>query len=118
MEKTDMEKAEIVAKKLILAKQRVEEALKEYAVNQALLKDKIEWKDLVDFLKIWHEECSNQIETMENQDKLFQLSLLISNLDIQLDMLRVKPEWQKTVKEVPLPPEFNAVLETVAAISQ
>lgn len=114
-----MENNDIVVKKIGLAKQRVQKALQEYAVNQAILKEKIEWKDLTEFLAIWHEEYSAQVASMENKDKLFQLSLLISNLDIQLDMLRVTKGWQKLSEgtaEAALPAELAVIQQAVSAI--
>ncbi|MBR7069573.1 MAG: hypothetical protein IKI30_03900 [Oxalobacter sp.] len=114
-----MENNDIVVKKIGLAKQRVQKALQEYAVNQAILKEKIEWKDLTEFLAIWHEEYSAQAASMENKDKLFQLSLLISNLDIQLDMLRVTKGWQKLSEgtaEAALPAELAVIQQAVSAI--
>lgn len=110
---------DIIIKKIGLAKQRVQEAFQEYALNQAVLKEKIEWKDLTEFLTAWQEEYNSQAATLESRDKLFQLSLLISNLDIQLDMLRVMKGWQKLPEgsaEVPLPAELEIIQQTVSAI--
>ncbi len=115
-----MENNDIVAKKIDLAKQRVQKALQEYALNQETLKTKIEWKDLTEFLTVWHEEYAGQVASMENKDKLFQLSVLISNLDIQLDMLRVTKGWQKLPEggalQVQLPVELEVIQKTVSAI--
>ncbi len=114
-----MENNDIVTKKIDLAKQRVQKALQEYALNIAVLKEKIEWKDLTEFLAVWQEEYSSQAASLEGKDKLFQLSLLISNLDIQLDMLRVTKGWQKLPEGsagVPLPAELEIIQQTVAAI--
>lgn len=114
-----MENNDIVTKKIDLAKQRVQKALQEYALNQAVLKEKIEWKDLTEFLTVWQEEYNSQAAALESKDKLFQLSLLISNLDIQLDMLRVTKGWQKLPEGsagVPLPAELEIIQQTVSAI--
>lgn len=115
-----MENNDIVTKKIDLAKQRVQKALQEYALNIALLKEKIEWKDLTDFLTVWQEEYNSQAASLEGKDKLFQLSLLISNLDIQLDMLRVTKGWQQlsegASKQVALPAELEIIQQAVAAI--
>ena len=97
-----------------------QKALQEYALNIALLKEKIEWKDLTEFLTVWQEEYNSQAASLEGKDKLFQLSLLISNLDIQLDMLRVTKGWQQlsedVSKQVALPAELEIIQQAVAAI--
>lgn len=115
-----MENNDIVTKKIDLAKQRVQKALQEYALNIALLKEKIEWKDLTEFLTVWQEEYNSQAASLEGKDKLFQLSLLISNLDIQLDMLRITKGWQQlsedVSKQVALPAELEIIQQAVAAI--
>lgn len=114
-----MENNDIIVKKIDLAKQRVQKALQEYALNQAVLKEKIEWKDMTEFLTAWQEEYNSQAATLESKDKLFQLSLLISNLDIQLDMLRVTKGWQKLPEGSsgePLPAELEIIQQTVSAI--
>ena len=69
-----MENNDIVTKKIDLAKQRVQKALQEYALNIALLKEKIEWKDLTEFLTVWQEEYNSQAASLEGKDKLFHLS--------------------------------------------
>lgn len=114
-----MENNDIVTKKIDLAKQRVQKALQEYALNIALLKEKIEWKDLTEFLTVWQEEYNSQAASLEGKDKLFQLSLLISNLDIQLDMLRATKGWQKLAEgtaEAALPAELAVIQQAVSAI--
>ncbi len=110
---------DIVVKKIDLAKQRVQKALQEYALNQAMLKEKIEWKDLTGFLAVWNEEYNSHASMLENKDKLFQLSMLISNLDIQLDMLRATKGWQKLSEEtalIQLPLELEIISRTVSSI--
>lgn len=110
---------EVVSKQINMAKRRVLSDLKEYALNQDILKEKIEWKDLTEFLGIWLEEYTGQAEKLEGKDKLFQLSMLIGNLDIQLDMLRPTKGWQKladSAADVSLLPEFDALWKTVSDI--
>lgn len=113
-----MEKNDATLKKIALSKVRVESALMEYAKNIDLLKGSVEWDDLTGYLKIWNEEFTSPAEAMDKEKQLFNIAILIGNLDIQLDMLRPKKGWAKvdSSEAVSLPPELEQIKQTLAAV--
>ena len=101
-----------------LAKKRIDQALAEYAANWENLKGCVEKEDLSGFLTVWKEEFDTQAKTA--RDKFFQLVNLLSNLEIQLDMLRAGKNWKKpdenTGSGMEWPPALTAVKNIVDAI--
>ncbi len=109
---------EATLKKIALTKVRVGNALMEYAKNLELLKDSIDWKDLTGYLTIWNEEFTSPAEAVDKEKQLFNIAILIGNLDIQLDILRSKNGWKKldSAETVALPPELEQIKQTLAAV--
>ncbi len=113
-----MENIDATAKKIALSKVRVENVLAEYAMNLDLLKGSLEWEDLTGYLTVWNEEFTGQAEPMDKEKQLFNIAILVGNLDIQLDMLRPKKGWKKfdSAENISLPPELELIKKTLAAV--
>lgn len=104
--------------KIVLAKQRITRALTEYAINWDTLKDSLDKKDLIGFLKIWKEEF-DALKDPAPETLFYQLANLLSNLEIQRDMLRSGKNWTKPADnaEAALPPELATIKTTIDAIT-
>lgn len=104
--------------KIVLAKQRISRTLTEYAINWETLKDSLDKKDLVGFLKIWKEEF-DALKNPTPETLFFQLANLLSNLEIQRDMLRSRKNWNKPADDTQatLPPELATIKTTIEAIT-
>lgn len=104
--------------KIVLAKQRIAHILTEYAINWESLKDSLDKKDLIGFLKIWKEEF-DALKNPTLEILFFQLANLLSNLEIQRDMLRSRKNWNKSADdtETTLPPELATIKTTIETIT-
>ena len=80
--------------KLEQVKKRISQALAEYAVNWEAMQGTLDHNDLTGFLSVWDEEFAKLLKEPVQKDILFQLANLLNNLEIQLDMLRGKKNWQ------------------------
>lgn len=109
-----MNNDENLSAKTELAKKRIAAALAEYAANWGSLQGSIEQEDLNAFLTVWKEEFDKEAKTAG--EKLFQLVNLLSNLDIQLDMLRSRKDWKKPEKESSLEKEWPQELAAIKTI--
>lgn len=106
--------------KLEQVKKRISQALAEYAVNWEAMQGTLDHNDLTGFLSVWDEEFAKLLKEPVQKDILFQLANLLNNLEIQLDMLRSKKNWQTIAEESAastgeLPPELEAIRKTVDA---
>lgn len=106
--------------KIALAKKRIADALTEYAINWDTMKGSLDREDLCGFLKIWKEEFDALKKTVSQETQLFQLANLLSNLEIQQDMLRSGKNWIKpatdTATGITLPPELAAIKNSIDTI--
>lgn len=106
--------------KITLAKQRIAYALAEYAINWDNLQGSVDRDDLNGFLKIWKEEFDALKKPVSQETQLFQLANLLSNLEIQQNMLRSGKNWKKLTgdqeMDAPLPPELAAIKNTIDTI--
>ena len=106
--------------KLEQVKKRISRALAEYAVNWEAMQGTLDRSDLTCFLSVWNEEFAKLLKEPVQKDILFQLANLLNNLEIQLDMLRGKKNWQTIAEDSAtsageLPPELEAIRKTVEA---
>ncbi|EEO26989.1 hypothetical protein [Oxalobacter paraformigenes] len=97
-----------------LAKKRIAAALAEYAANWENMQGSMEKKDLNVFLIVWKEDFDKEAQTPG--EKLFQLANLLSNLDIQLDMLRSGKGWKKPEENAAPEKEWPQELAAVKAV--
>lgn len=97
-----------------LAKKRIAAALVEYVANWENLQGSMEKKDLNAFLTVWKEDFDKEAKAPE--EKLFQLANLLSNLDIQLDMLRARKGWKKPEEDAGPEKEWPQGLAAVKAV--
>ena len=101
------------------AKKRIAGALAEYALNWETLEGSMDKEDLTGFLTMWKEEFEAQ-ENPAPKDRLLQLANLLSNLEIQQDMLRTRKGWktlpQDADPEVKLPPELASIKDTIDTV--
>ena len=100
--------------KLEQVKKRISQALAEYAVNWEAMQGTLDHNDLTGFLSVWDEEFAKLLKDPVQKD------ILLNNLEIQLDMLRGKKNWQTIAEESAastgeLPPELEAIRKTVDA---
>ncbi len=106
--------------KLEQVKKRISRALAEYATNWESMQGTLDHSDLTGFLSVWHEEFGKLLKEPVQKEILFQLANLLNNLEIQLDMLRGKKNWQTVTENATtfsgeLPPELEAIRKTVDA---
>ena len=106
--------------KLEQVKKRISRALAEYAVNWEAMQGTLDRNDLTGFLSVWNEEFAKLLKEPVQKDIFFQLANLLNNLEIQLDMLRGKKNWQSvsedsTTSTGELPPELETIRKTVDA---
>lgn len=106
--------------KLEQVKKRISRALIEYAVNWEAMQGTLDRSDLTGFLSVWNEEFAKLLKEPVQKDILFQLANLLNNLEIQLDMLRGKKNWQtvsenSTISTSELPPDLETIRKTVDA---
>ena len=103
-----------------MAKKRIANALTEYAINWNDLQGSLDREDLNGFLKIWKEEFDALKKPVSLETQLFQLANLLSNLEIQQDMLRSGKNWKKLTEnqdmDTTLPPELAAIKNTIETI--
>lgn len=106
--------------KLEQVKKRISRALAEYAVNWETMQGTLDRSDLTGFLSVWNEEFAKLLKEPVQKDIFFQLANLLNNLEIQLDMLRGKKNWQTVTEDYAtstgeLPPELETIRMTVDA---
>ena len=106
--------------KLEQVKKRISRALAEYAINWEAMQGTFDRSDLTGFLSVWNEEFAKLLKEPVQKDIFFQLANLLNNLEIQLDMLRGKKNWQtvsedSTTSTGELPPELETIRKTVDA---
>ena len=106
--------------KLEQVKKRISQALAEYAANWEAMQGTLDRNDLTGFLSVWDEEFAKLLKAPVQKEILFQLANLLNNLEIQLDMLRGKKNWQTITENSvtsagELPPELEAIRKTVDA---
>lgn len=107
--------------KITLAKKRIANTLTEYAINWDHLQGSLDKEDLNGFLKIWKEEFDALKKPVSRETQLFQLANLLSNLEIQQDMLRSGRNWTKLTEDmnttdVALPLELATIKDTIDTI--
>ena len=106
--------------KIAMAKKRIANALTEYAINWNNLQGSLDREDLNGFLKIWKEEFDALKKPVSLETQLFQLANLLSNLEIQQDMLRSGKNWKKLTEDqdmdTTVPPELAAIKNTIDTI--
>ena len=94
-------------------------ALSEYAVNWHTMQEWQEKEDLLTFLTFWKNDIGIPSD-LAKQDQIIRLLDLMSNLEIQQDLLRSRKNWlalaAPSSSTENWPPELTAIRDTIDAI--